>query len=607
MFQGRSVQGVENRAFGGINELANIINLKQGFALDMLDFEIDPTLAVRRRDGMTLLSNLGTSLRYAGTYYDPYGVQVFVAVCDNKFWEATSPNGPWTDRTNGVTLSSVDGPWIGADLGGKFLLANGVDQPIVHRLGLGVQTVKDASQILPPQGLAISCPTPGSVTTYLYVVTAITARGETTPSAIASVLNDALSGSNPNTIQWNLRAGAQGYIIYKYDSGIRTYLAFGSVSGLTNQYVDAGQANSGLGSPPIVNTAWNTPTKWEGIPPSGFVVVARGRSQRMLAFSNGYFWASSLSDPLNWLQPNDAFDQPIYGGKDSNITAGATLYDYTVLCSKTNTFVYEGSTYQDFNLVKILSVGCVSPHSIVTAGDQLFFWSEVGPNAFNRVMAGQDIQTTPDINGQVQNTVSSLSNRSKWSKIVAWNHIRNNRIGWAYPNGSSTTNNRAIMFAYSGRADWSRHSTPPIVNAFTDTQRIVYVATADGNIYQLYSGNTDNGSTITGTYETGWYDSQSFLNRYIVFLDVICDKSVGAYNLNVEIRFDFASTGDTHALTDTTTDGIPVVIQTPLANIHRLYVRGIGRYFKFIFSVTSSPNAPRILGWRPEMYSKGIR
>jgi hypothetical protein len=381
----------------------------------------------------------------------------------------------------------------------------------------------------------------------------------------------------------------------------------GAVGALTNNYLDTGQA-VGTIIPVTTNTTYNTPTAWDKTPPAGFVTIARGRSQRMLAFRNGYFWACSLSDPLNWLQANDAFDQPIYGGKDNNIVAGVAMYDYTLLCSKTNTFVFTGSTFQDFNLSKILNVGCTAPHSLMSAGDQVYFWSEVGPNSFSRVQLGQDIETTPDINGPVQNTVSSLSNRAYWSKIVAWNHLRNNRLLWAYPDGTSTSNNKAIAFAYTGRADWSRHAVGPIVNAVVDTLRIVYVGTEDGKIWQLYSGNTDGGVAIPATYETGWYDSQSFLNRQIVFLDVVTDKSVGAYSLQVEVFWDFATTTQSvHQLTETQTDGINVVVQTSVANIHRIYVKGFGRYFKFKFTVVNSANAPRILGWRPEMYSKGIR
>jgi hypothetical protein len=418
------------------------------------------------------------------------------------------------------------------------------------------------------------------------------------------------------TLTWNLVAGAVGYKIYRTISSGTTppaglFYLQATLGQAASSYTDsAAPTIGGVPNPPITNTAYNTPTIWDTTPPKGFLTISRGRSQRVIAFSNGYMWASSLSDPLTWLIPNDSFDQPIYGGKDNNIVGGCSLYDYTLLCSKTNTFVYTGSSSSDWALAKILNVGCVAPHSFVSAGDNVYFWSEVGPNSFARVMTGQDIQTTPGMNNSVQNTVSSLSNRSQWGKIVAWNHLRNNRLAWAYPNGASTSNNAAILYGYSGEPNWSRHAMPAVVNAVTDNLRYNYIFTADGDMHQLYVNNTDDGVSIQGFYETGWYDSQSFLTRRINWLDVVMDKTAGSYSINVDIFWDMSTTSSSsHVLTDTQTDGINVAIATPTANIHRLWVRGFGRYFKFRFSTTSpdSATAPRILGWRPEMSSKGTR
>jgi len=605
-FQGRSVQGVENRQFGGINEQATLINLPIGSALDMDNFETDSTGAIRRRDGYTLSIDLGTTLRYFGSYFSSDGTQVFVAVCDNLFYEATDPAGPWTDRTGSVTLSAVDGPWVGADINGYFVLANGTDAPILHQYGQNAQTLKDASRLEPPTGLAITNMGAAGATIYTYAVTALTARGETLVGNVASTFtgNAALDATNYNLLQWDLRAGAQGYRIYKLSSTSFTLL--GSVGGLSNTYTDTGQALS-AGGPPTTNTAYNTPTDWDVRPPQGFGTIARGRSQRLMAYYKNRFFASALSTPLDWLTANDAFDNTIYGGKDNRIVAMAPLYDYTVFFSRTNSFVYTGSTYTDFGQSKILNVGCESPQSVVAAGDDLYFWSEFGPNTMSRVQAGQDVQTAKELADPVSGTVHTRSSRSYWAKIVAWNDVRRNRICWAYPNGTDSTVSKGLVFSYD-TGGWSRHSLPDIVAAVVDTLRQVYVATSDGKILKLYSGNTDNGTALTASYETGWYDSQSFLNRQIVSLDVITDKSVGAYTLYMDVFFDMQdSATSTHTLTDTTTDGIQVVNQTNQANIHRCYVRGFGRYFKIKFRVDSSNAGPRILGWREEMRSKGYR
>lgn len=602
-FQGRTVQGIENRQLGGINEQTTLINVPVGTALDMDNFETDSAGAIRRRDGYTVVADLGTTLRYFGTYFSSTGTQVWVAVCDNKFWEASDPAGPWTDRTGSVTLTDTTGPWIGADMNGYFVLTNGVDAPIVHQAGTTIRTLKDASLLSPPENvLAVSSSSGG---TYTYAVTAITARGETTISNLAGCIGPAaLSSTTPAILTWNARAGAQGYRIYKV-SGTSLRL-LGTVGALTTTFTDTGQALS-PGGPPATNTAYAVPTDWDVRPPKGVAVIARGRSQRMIAFRDTKFYVSALSTPLDFLTANDAFDGTIYGGRDNRITAVAALYDYTVFFSRTNAFVYTGSIYSDFTQTKLLNVGCEAPLSVVPAGDDLYFWSEFGPNTMSRVQAGQDVQTARELADPLTKTVHTLSSRSYWSTIVGWHDVKRSRICWAYPNGSDATVSKGVLYAYD-TGGWSRHSLPNIVATAVDSNRVVYAGTGDGNIIKLYTGNTDNGAAIPATYETGWYDSQSFLNRQIVSLDVVTDKTVGTYQFTAEVFFDMSSTASsTHTLTDTATDGIAVVNQTPLANIHRLYVKGFGRYFKIKFSLTSSDNGPRILGWREEMRAKGYR
>lgn len=609
-FQGRTVQGVEKTQVG-LDESQSIITLGLGQALDMDNFEIDISGTAQQRSGYTLQFT-HTAINYFGTYFAIDGTQVFVVVTtDGKFWEAASPAGPWTDRTNGVVLTNNSGPWIGAELNGKFVLVNGTDPPVLHERNKGLSTLKDASLILPPQGLIVTNtggtnPGVGS-SVYDYVVTAITARGETTISNLAGIkINESvLTATIFNTIQWNGRSGAQGYNIYRYTNLKTYYQLVASVGGLTNSWVDNGAVTTQPGGPPSTNKAYNTPLAWESTPPATVATIARGRAQRMLISSKSNVWASAISDPTDWATGSNAFSFLIRGGRDNIIRAIVGLYDYTVLFSDTNAFVYYGTTYNDFTQVKMLNVGCKSPHSIIASGDEMWFWSDIGPNTLSRVMQGQDIQTYRPLSQPVVNTVNTLSNRAAWDRIVAWNDLRMLRVGWAYPVGTDTTNSKAILRTTTQQV-WSRHSMPAIVNAVTDVNRNVYVATTTGLILRLYQGATDNGAQIPATYTTGWYDSQSNLLRYMIHLDVMIDKSVGNYSVQVDVFWDFSTTASsTHVLTQTTTDSVTVAIQTATANIHRCYVRGTGRYFQLKFTVASTASQVRILGWREEMYAKG--
>lgn len=610
MFQGRSVQGVEKTNVKGLDENSSIIAIGQGSAVDMDNFEVDLSGAIKLKMGRSLVYDFGVPIRYMGSYFSTDGVEVWVAVAGTSFYEAATPYGPWTLRSTTQTISATDGPWISAELNGKFVLVNGVDAPLYHTPNSYLNTLKMASLVAPPDGLSLTVVGASASSPIEYVLTSITANGESFISSnVKTVAGPNLSGSEYINLAWITRGGAQGYNIYRSQSAagnVPVFYKIASVGKLTNAFSDTGYANGAL-LPTTLGTSTNTPAIWDTTPPTTIATIARGRAQRMIATVGTNMQATALSDPLDWETPSDAFSLPIRGGTDNVIRAIGALYDYTLLMSDTNTFVYTGSSYNDFNQVKILNIGCRSPNSLVSAGDELYFWSDLGPNSLSRVQYGQDLETNQPFSLPISRTVSSLSNKSYWSKIVAWKDVNNLRIAWAYPNGTGTSNSKALLRG-TVQPGWSRHSVPAIVSAVVAEDRTVYVGCEDGKIYKLNDGYTDNGAMISGYYETGWYDSQSNLNKYIDNLTVITDKSLGAYQLTVQLYWDFADTANsTHTLTETTTDGVLVENATNTANTHILYTQGMGKFFKIRFSAAESTTPPRILGWREEMYTKGRR
>jgi hypothetical protein len=101
--------------------------------------------------------------------------------------------------------------------------------------------------------------TPG-VTNWQYVVTALNADGETTPSGIGVTMtgNAILTGSNYNTVSWTAVAGATGYNVYRLVGSTFVFIA---TTGSTS-YNDTG-ATPTTQTPPISNT---TMTLFDGGP-----------------------------------------------------------------------------------------------------------------------------------------------------------------------------------------------------------------------------------------------------------------------------------------------------------------------------------------------------
>jgi hypothetical protein len=108
-----------------------------------------------------------------------------------------------------------------------------------------------ASQLPAPVAPSVTnVGTPG-VTNWQYVVTALNALGETTPSGIGVTVtgNAVLTGSNYNTLTWSSVAGATGYNVYRLVGSTFEFIA---TTGSTT-YNDTG-ATPTTQTPPISNT-----------------------------------------------------------------------------------------------------------------------------------------------------------------------------------------------------------------------------------------------------------------------------------------------------------------------------------------------------------------
>ncbi len=122
----------------------------------------------------------------------------------------------------------------------------------------------DLGAIAPTQA-ALATSTSGgtglaATTAYYYVVTALTALGESTRSNEQTVTTGA-GATNSNTVSWAAVPNATGYKVYRgtQPGGELQYYTVGAVT----SYVDTGAAVSGQGTPPAVNTTY--PNKIAGI------------------------------------------------------------------------------------------------------------------------------------------------------------------------------------------------------------------------------------------------------------------------------------------------------------------------------------------------------
>ena len=605
-YVGRTTQEPETINFGGLNLKATALNLRDGEAQDITNLDIDISGALTSRMGYAALSSVTGPVEFFNNYFTSDGQEVFVIIANHRFYESTSINGPFINRTGSIILTGTN--WIGSYIADAFIVGNGVDEPIISTLGSDIQTIQSASQIASPTIIQVTVVGTPGVTAYTYTITSVTGRGEA-PNVGAGATatgNATLSSTNYNQISWVGITGALSYNIYKFVGGV--YLLIGNTTAST--FPDTGQATSAI-SPPVTNTAFNTPNDWNlNGQPEGFAVLARGRNQHLIAWRKNAVWAAAYGSVTDWFKTNDAFSFLVQGGEDNSIKAVVTLFDFTVMFSPTNAFVYSGSSAADLTQSKILHTGCVSPYSIVPVGDDIYIWSQFGPTTLSRILQGADVQTTA-MAVKVNPLVYDQTNRSTWNKIAGWHDIRNQRVCWAYPSTVSAANDMVLVWCYTivqpdgTKGAWTKFTGWSVVNAITSASTSnIYGATPSGSIAQFHTGTTDAGAAILWSYKSAWYDLRTWLKKRMIWLNLVMDAAY-TYAVTIDTAWEFNRNGMTqsHTVTNTTTDGY-TTNETGDYNQHPIYTEGHGKHFQFVFS---GETPARIIAWRPECRVKGLR
>ena len=238
-YDGQSQRGIETYNFGGINRKATIVNLKDGEARDIVNFDIDITGGIKRRAGcLQTASTLGASPKMLDVFYKQDGTEVFVAIAGNKFYESADA-ATFTDRTGANSISNVDTPYQGTDFNGKFYWANGTDQPFIFTPGSDMVTLKAASLLSPPAAPSIFATGTSLTRQWQYVITTVAGQGESLPSTVGNIFSgpSTLSPTSANTLSWVPVTGAIAYKIYRYNTTSNQFYLIAEVSGLDRKSV----------------------------------------------------------------------------------------------------------------------------------------------------------------------------------------------------------------------------------------------------------------------------------------------------------------------------------------------------------------------------------
>jgi len=620
-----------SKLFGGINANSTALNIGDTEAASIVNWDIGRDGAITRRNGSALLATLGTPMCHIGKFNATNGSEVFVAVANAKVWRSTDAT-TWTDVTGSVSITATSG-FVGCAYKNKYFVCNGTDAPFyVASTGDAATVESDSILDPPPPPVATRVGVAASAYNVLYCVTAVTPRGETYASGVSADVGAPNTGghidwspTNYGLVSWVPVPGASRHRIYCCkpaggdQSRVNGFIAqgawglVGEVDGTTAVYQDS-DPNFILNASnlpiyvPTVNTAYLTPNDWNlNGQPYGMIPIARGRDERMLAWRGDTIWASGLADPFNWLTPNDAFIWTVQGGRDNRISGIGNLFDYTLVFTRTDAFLYSGASAGTISLEKVVPTGCASHNSIVPAGDDLYFWSQYGPTSMQRIVSGADIKNTTNFNDKIQPLFFATA-QGQWDKICAYTMPIGNRVVYWVPGAGQTSNTVGYVYQYDIGA-WTSYDTWTPVSVVVAATGEVYAGFSDGKVYQLHTGYTDNNSAITAVYTTGNMDLNNWEPRKrIPWVDVVADRTSGNYQFSVEWNFDMGrqSAGPVQC-TANTTDGNQVTYTSSTTTQHRVFTTGIGNTIQLVFTADSVGQNVKIIGYGTEARPLGKR
>lgn len=650
-YPGKYVQQIDTRNFGGINRNATLVNIGQNQARDITNWDIGLDGAITRRKGFTTVATIDGGPTLAIFYYpfqDTDGtfrhcVVAYENATTISLYDAPAASGPYTLRGSGLFTETDPSKYIGVSWRSALYIFNGTDKPIYHTYQGTAKTLEAASQIANNTGIIITTTgVPYSIAAFHgYGVAAYTPRGRVIATSagpkdgVGNHLGNGtaanfVAGSRYVTIDWDPVVDAYGYEIYiyyitgesRYSVSVGPAPASGSwvrmaiVTADSLSFVDTGfTIDVGATSvvyAPSTNTTANTPTDWNNNgQPQGGIVISKGQDERMMVWRKNTVWASALINGKDWFESGDAFTFPVSGGVNTNIKGAASLFEYTVFFSATDAYIYTGASISTMQMQKIIPVGCVAHNSIVRVGTDLALWSQYGPTTFQRILSGADIAASSGFNDNIKPIIFEETNLSAWGHIHGHFDIPKNRIVWAVPGTEQTKNNMAIVYQYDTKS-FTKYDNWHFIHSYvtpgtTDIYSVFDAST--GGIAKLNTTNLDDGATITATYSSGYFDWGTWvMKKRMIWCDVLASTYDGAYSFNFSWNWDYGQIAGTPIpCTESTTDGSTIETTSSEVSVHRCYTNGIGNAVQLVFTSTGGDQSIKILGWRPEVRSKGIR
>jgi hypothetical protein len=515
--------------FRGMNPASSEINQDPNGGIDILNCDLSTIGSVKMRKGWIAVDSVPSL-----PFFTVDGVidlatsagEALIIFCNAKVFRLIG--NVLTDITaaNSITAGFR---WRGCQSHDHVFMGNGKDQPLVIGLTGNAVTYSDyskANSSTPAIPVGVTINTPPDVrwnkTAHGLVngnQIKLTTTG-TMPAPFVAGTIYFVVGSAPNEFQLAATLGG----------GAITYTTAGSG---TFAYTQTGVDQ--------------TPSSWASAPPLGFVLLNQLGADRMWAWNAVTVFYSALYEPWDYVAANNAGFIDIRPGDGETVSLVTGSYGFVAVMTTGNsagrTLVYLGTGPADLTLNHVLPMGCVSPDSSVTIGDDIVFLSPYGPSNLKRFINGtQLIQNM--IGFSIAPLMHDTASLDGWGDCVAYHDIVNRRAIWWLPQGDVP--NQGFVYQYDVQS-WSRFNGWSI-NCVTRTSGNQLIAgTTNGKLMILNQGGDDNGVGIDAHYTTAWFDKgEPERNMTCPFMELWV--RVSGVKISITSSWDYGDLVDSHDL-----------------------------------------------------------
>lgn len=451
------------------------------------------------RDGQSYYGNTdGSRVTGLFTFYKSDGTEELLRSVGTALKKYNASTSNW-DTISGNTYTT------GLNTNGvmaydRLYLCNGTDA-LTYYDGTSITTFTERSA---PTGLSVTRGGGSTGTyTYSYKVTAVTAVGETTPSAADTIdmSVDELDVTNYASLSWNAVTGAVGYNVYGNKDGAWYFMKY--VEGnLSLSYDDKGTD--------VANEFFSTP---EGNSTAG----QKGKYISM--YKDSLFIAGDPDNPSRLYYSGGGdnihnFTIEAGGGlidiskNDGQTITGLIVFKNSLLVFKEESIYQFSFTTSGLPQVEQVSdaIGAIAPRSIIAVENDIFFASRRGIFTIgNEAGFAFDVLRTNELSAKIRSVYQQVD--QGYIQNMAAFYATGNKINvviFSYTPSGSTTNSKSIVYDRE-RLAWYQWTNIQ-ANCWSEwrdsdgTIHFLYGDDSSGYVKEILSGDDDFGTNINGTF-----------------------------------------------------------------------------------------------------------